>query len=129
MLNNSGINKVILVGYVAKQPRRHTIDNVQTLCFPLVTQEYIKKNSDKTEHLEWHQIKMPLNTISAEHYVNKGDCLYLQGKIQTQQFTDDMGIRRYKTEIIATMIQPMIMKRPELVSTTGMLNNVTEDID
>lgn len=114
MLNNSGVNKVILVGYVARQPRRHNINDTQMLCFPLVTQEYIKKNGVNVEHLEQHQIKVPLNCSGVDYFVNKGNMVYLQGKIQTQQFTDEQGIKRYKTEIVANFVQRMVAEVPDL---------------
>lgn len=113
MLNNSGVNKVLLVGYVGKQPRRHTVNDVQMLCFPMVTQEFIKKNGEKNEHLEWHQVKVPVNGAGMDCEINKGNLIYLQGKIQTQQFLDEQGIKRYKTEIIANFVQLLNISTPE----------------
>jgi single-strand DNA-binding protein len=114
MLNNSGVNKVLLVGYIGKQPRRHTFNDMQMLCFPLVTQEFIKKNGERTEHLEWHQIKVPINSPGVDYNIIKGNLIYLQGKIQTQQFVDEQGIKRYKTEIIASFVQLLTVNTPEL---------------
>lgn len=107
MLNNSGVNKVILVGQVAKQPRRHSFNGVQFLCFPLITQEFIKKNGQRIEHLEFHQIKLPIESLEEDFQFNKGDQVYIQGKIQTQQFVDEQNVKRYKTDIIANFIQPL----------------------
>lgn len=117
MLNNSGVNKVLLAGYVGKQPRKHSIHDTQMLCFPLVTQEFIKKNGENTEHLEWHQIKMPLDSAGIDYLINKGDLVYLQGKIQTQQFTDEQGIKRYKSEIVASYVQLLSLEAPQLKQT------------
>jgi len=102
MLNNSGINKVFLVGHIGKEPRLHTVSGEQELlCFPLVTNEFIKKNGETIEHIEWHQIKIPATVYqSTNSKLVKGNLVYLEGKITTRSFTDDMGIKRYKSEIL-----------------------------
>lgn len=113
MLSNSGINKVFLVGHIGKDPHWHSANNEpKMLCFPMVTTELIKKNGSSIEHVEWHQIKLPENFVEDEHSLKKGLLIYVQGKIQTRQFTDEQHIKRYKTEIIAFQVQ--------------VLNNTTE---
>ncbi|WCT12549.1 single-stranded DNA-binding protein [Mucilaginibacter jinjuensis] len=106
MLSNSGINKVFLVGYIGKEPRWHSANNEpKMLCFPMVTTEFIKKNGTSVEHVEWHQIKIPENFVEDETLLKKGQLVYVQGKIQTRQFTDEQQVKRYKTEILAQQVQ------------------------
>ncbi|MBS7565032.1 single-stranded DNA-binding protein [Mucilaginibacter sp. Bleaf8] len=100
MFNNAGINKVFLVGHVGKTPRMHSQPDGQSFfCFPLVTTEFIKKDGQNTEHIEWHQIKVPTNFDAVES-LDKGQLIYLEGKIKTRSFVDEAGIKRYKAEIV-----------------------------
>ncbi|OKS89184.1 hypothetical protein RG47T_4666 [Mucilaginibacter polytrichastri] len=71
----------------------------------MVTTEFIKKNGASVEHIEWHQVKIPHNYVDADNVLKKGQLVYIQGKIQTLQFTDEQHIKRYKTEIMAQYIQ------------------------
>jgi len=106
MLNNSGINKVFLVGHIGKEPRLHTLNEQEQLCFPLVTNEFIKKNGETIEHIEWHQIKIPLNIYQAANCkLAKGNLVYIEGKISTRSFVDDTGIKRYKSEILVNKLE------------------------
>ncbi|WP_158828183.1 single-stranded DNA-binding protein [Mucilaginibacter lacusdianchii] len=103
MFNNAGINKVFLVGHVGKAPRLHAQPDGQSFyCFPLVTTEFIKKEGQNTEHIEWHQIKIPVaSSFDNVAQLEKGQLIYLEGKIKTRSFVDEAGVKRYKAEIIA----------------------------
>lgn len=106
MLSNSGINKVFLVGYIGKEPRWHSLGTEpKMLCFPMVTTEFIKKNGSSVEHIEWHQIRVSTGFADSESAFKKGQLVYVQGKIQTRQFTDEQQVKRYKTEIVVQYIQ------------------------
>jgi len=98
----SGINKVILVGHLGKDPEiKYLQDNVAVLTFPLATSEFIVKNGIKTEQTEWHNIVMWRTLAEAGHKVlRKGKLIYIEGKARTRSFEDKEGIRRYSTEII-----------------------------
>jgi single-strand DNA-binding protein len=99
----SGINKVILVGHLGKDPDfRYLPDSVAVLSFPLATSEYIIKNGVKTEHTEWHNIVMWRSLAETGHKtLRKGKLIYIEGKCRTRSFDDKEGIKRYTTEIIA----------------------------
>ncbi len=107
MFTNSGINKVFLLGSIGKEPRLLNFDDQQNvLCFPLVTNETIKKNGEDFELTEWHNIKVPKEVAaSTRQTLQKGHLLYLEGKIQTRSFYDDKQIKNYKLEIIVTKFQ------------------------
>ncbi|WP_345955521.1 single-stranded DNA-binding protein [Mucilaginibacter sp. PAMB04168] len=102
MFNNAGINKVFLVGHVGKTPRLHTqADGLNFFSFPLATNEFIKKNNQSVEHVEWHQVKIPVPMLSeTAPDLNKGHLIYLEGKIKTKCYTDELGIKRYKSEVL-----------------------------
>ncbi|MEZ2334320.1 single-stranded DNA-binding protein [Mucilaginibacter sp. RCC_168] len=98
----SGVNKVILVGHIGKDPEfRYLQDNTAVLSFPLATSEFVIKNGIKTEHTEWHNIVMWRSLAEAAHKtLRKGKLIYIEGKCRTQSFEDKEGIKRYTTEII-----------------------------
>ena len=99
----SGINKVILVGHLGKDPEvRHLDNNVSVASFPLATSETYNKDGRRVEQTEWHNIVMwrGLADIAAK-YLYKGKLVYIEGKIRTRNYEDKEGIKRYATEIVA----------------------------
>jgi single-strand DNA-binding protein len=99
----SGINKVILVGHLGRDPElRHLTDNVAVTSFPLATTDSIVKNGVKTEQTEWHNIVMWRGLAEAASTIlTKGKLIYLEGKLRTRSFDDKNGVRKYTTEIVA----------------------------
>lgn len=99
----SGINKVMLVGHLGKDPEFRMIENdVAVVSFPLATSEIFSKNGIKTEQTEWHNIVMWRGMAeSAAKVLHKGKLVYLEGKLRTRSFEDKTGIKRYTTEIVA----------------------------
>jgi len=116
MLNNSGINKVFLVGTIDREPRWHKSNSMNDfLCFTLITKELIRKNFADTEHIEVHHIKVPANHPDVERLdLRRGQLLHVTGKIQTKTMIDEMEIKRYKTEIMALQLQ-VLSPAPVLV--------------
>jgi single-strand DNA-binding protein len=99
----SGINKVILVGHLGKDPEiRHLEGGVAVASFPLATSETFNKDGRKVEQTEWHNIVMwrGLADVAAK-YLQKGKLVYIEGKIRTRSFEDREGIKKYTTEIVA----------------------------
>ena len=100
----SGINKVILVGRLGKDPEIRTFENnVKKASFTLATSEYFKdKSGNRIEQTEWHNIYCWRNLAeNAEKYLNKGKLIYLEGKLRTRSWEDN-GNKRYITEIEAS---------------------------
>lgn len=99
----SGINKVILVGHLGKDPEiRHLEGNVTVASFPLATSEMFNKDGRRVEQTEWHNIVMwrGLAEVAAK-YLFKGKLVYIEGKLRTRTYEDKEGIRRYTTEVVA----------------------------
>jgi len=99
----SGINKVILVGHLGKDPEiRHLEGNVTVASFPLATSEMYNKDGRRVEQTEWHNIVMwrGLAEVAAK-YLFKGKLVYVEGKLRTRSYEDKGGIRRYTTEVVA----------------------------
>lgn len=101
----AGVNKVILVGNVGKDPEmRNTKDGKKIATFSLATSESWKdKNTgERKETTEWHRIVVFNENIAGvvEKYVHKGSKLYIEGSQKTRKWTDNDGIERYTTETV-----------------------------
>ena len=97
----AGINRVILVGNLGKDPEVMTFDNgVKKASFSLATTEsYKNKEGAKVDQTEWHNIVVWRGLAEvAERYLRKGSQIYLEGKIKTRSYEQD-GIKKYITEI------------------------------
>ncbi len=99
----SGINKVILVGHLGKDPEyRHLEDGVAVASFPLATSEIILKDGKKTELTEWHNIVLWRGLADiAQQMLTKGKLVYIEGKLKTRSFESREGVKKYTTEIVA----------------------------
>jgi len=98
----SGVNKVILVGHLGKDPEiRHLEGNVTVANFPLATSEIYNKDGRRVEQTEWHNIVMwrGLAEVAAK-YLFKGKLVYIEGKLRTRTYEDRGGVRRYTTEVV-----------------------------
>ncbi len=99
----SGINKVILVGHLGKDPEvRHLEGGVSVASFPLATSETYNKDGRKIEQTEWHNIVMWRGLADvASKYLQKGKLVYIEGKLRTRSFEDKEGHKKYTTEVVA----------------------------
>jgi len=111
----AGINKVILVGNLGKDPEvRHLEGGTSVANFTLATNEYYRdKQGTRVERTEWHNISAWRGLAEvAEKYLKKGQQVYIEGKIRTRQYQDKDNQTRYITEIIADEIT-MLGGRPQ----------------
>lgn len=116
----AGVNKVILIGNLGKDPELKYLEgNIARASFSLATSEAFKdKSGNRIDHTEWHNIVMWRNNAeNAEKYLKKGTMIYLEGKIQTRQWTDKEGQKRNVTEIIADTFR-ILSKRENSGNTT-----------
>jgi single-strand DNA-binding protein len=105
----AGINKVILVGRLGKDPEvRYTPSGATVANFTMATSEEWKdkESGEKQERTEWHRIVAwrRLGEICGE-YLRKGKQVYIEGKLQTRSWDDRDGNKRYTTEIVASSMQ------------------------
>jgi len=97
----AGINKVILIGNLGRDPETMTFDNgVKKTTFSLATSEsYKNKEGNRVDQTEWHNIVLWRGLAEvAEKYLQKGSQIYLEGKIKTRSYEQD-GKKKYVTEI------------------------------
>jgi single-strand DNA-binding protein len=99
----SGINKVILVGHLGKDPEyRHLEDGVAVASFPLATSEIILKDGKRAELTEWHNIVLWRGLADiAQQLLAKGKLVYIEGKLKTRSFESREGIKKFTTEVVA----------------------------
>jgi len=100
----SGINKVILVGFLGRDPEIRTFENgSKRASFSLATTEIRKdKEGNRIELTEWHNIVMWRNLADlAEKYLTKGRQIYVEGRLRTRNWDDANGVRHYITEVEA----------------------------
>jgi single-strand DNA-binding protein len=100
----ASINRVILVGNLGKDPEiRHTEAGITVARFPIATSEtYKDKTGNKVERTEWHNIVAWRGLAEvAEKYLKKGQSVYIEGKIRSNNYQDKEGVQRYSIEIVA----------------------------
>ncbi|MBE0642918.1 MAG: single-stranded DNA-binding protein [Bacteroidetes bacterium] len=98
-----GLNKVMLIGHLGSDPElRYTEGNVPVATFNVATNEsYKDQNGNLVDRTEWHRCVAwrKLAELFGE-YLKKGSKVYLEGKLQTRQWDDKDGNKRYTTEIV-----------------------------
>jgi len=129
----AGANKVILIGNLGKDPElRYLEGNIAKLSFSLATTEVYKdKNGNKVEHTEWHNIIMWRGIAeNAEKLLKKGMQVYIEGKLQTRQWTDKDGQKKNITEVIAENFN-LLQRRETNTSgaNTSFESNTDSNID
>ena len=105
----AGINKVIIVGNLGKDPEVTYVPSGAAVAkFSVATSETWKDKTsgEKKERTEWHRIVAwdKLGEICGK-YLSKGRQVYVEGKLQTHSYDDKEVVKRYVTEIIAQEVQ------------------------
>lgn len=119
----AGINKVILIGHLGKDPDIKSMTAGGKLAsFSLATTEsYKDKNGERQEITEWHNVVFygPIVQV-IEKYLKKGHLTYVEGKIKTKSYEDKNGVKKFQTEIIGYTINILNLSRDK---------NSKDDID
>jgi single-strand DNA-binding protein len=101
----AGVNKVILVGRLGKDPETKSFANGGSVVkFSLATSETWrdKQSGERKEKTEWHNVVIFNEALGkiASQYLRKGSEVYLEGSIETRKWQDQSGADRYTTEIV-----------------------------
>ena len=101
----AGVNKVILVGNLGKDPdvrRTNAGDPIVNLSVATSESWRDKQTGERKEKTEWHRVVIFNDNLGkvAEQYLRKGSKVYLEGQLQTRKYTDKDNIERYSTEIV-----------------------------
>ncbi len=116
------VNKVILIGRLGADPEvRYAQDGAMVTNFNLATDEQWKdKNGEKVQKTEWHRIVTfrKLAEICGS-YLAKGRLVYIEGRLQTRNWDDKDGNKRYTTEIVASNMQMLERKEQGAYQSNG----------
>ncbi len=109
----ASVNKVILAGRCGKDIEiKFAPSGLQIGNFSIATSESFKKGDNWEEKTEWHNIVCFNNTAEyATEKALKGNMVYVEGKLQTKSWDDGNGQKRYKTEIVASVIKNLTPKQ------------------
>jgi len=99
------VNKVILIGNLGRDPEVRTLPSGdRVVSFSLATTEsWRDKNSgERRDRTEWHNISIFNENLGriAEQYCRKGSKIYLEGQLQTREYTDKDGNQRKATDVV-----------------------------
>jgi len=125
----AGINKVILIGNLGRDPEmRYTPNSIAVCSFSVATSEtYKDKNSgERITQTEWHNIVLWRGLAeTSEKYLRKGSKVYIEGKLKTRKWDDNQGVTRYSTEIVADVMQMLDKK---VTDTPGSFVSETPEV-
>ncbi|WP_420392617.1 single-stranded DNA-binding protein [Acuticoccus sp.] len=99
------VNKVILIGNLGADPEiRRTQDGRPIANLRIATSETWRDRStgDRRERTEWHRVVVFSEGLCRviEQYVRKGSKVYVEGSLQTREWEDQQGVKRYSTEVV-----------------------------
>jgi single-strand DNA-binding protein len=104
----ASVNKVILIGNLGKDPEvRYTPSGAAVANFNIATNEnWTNKEGKKEERTEWHRI-VCWNKIAelCGEYLSKGRTVYVEGRLQTREWNDKEGNKKYTTEVVAQTVK------------------------
>lgn len=108
-----GINKVILIGNLGDEPAYRTTNNgTAVVNLSLCTSDtYKDAQGNDIDASEWHRLVIwGKGADVARQYMHKGTKLYVEGKLQTREYTDKQNVKRYITEIVVQDFQMLSKK-------------------
>ena len=102
------VNKAIIVGRLGSNPEiRYTSNGTAVANFNVATSEHWSdKEGQKQERTEWHRVVVWSKLAeTCNQYLSKGREVYAEGRLQTRQWEDQKGNKRYTTEIVAATVR------------------------
>lgn len=104
----ASVNKVILIGNLGDDPEvRYTGTGQAVATIRMATNErWTDKGGQQQERTEWHRVIVwGKQAEQCKEYLSKGRQIYVEGRLQTREWNDKEGHKRYTTEIVAQRIQ------------------------
>lgn len=98
----------MLIGNLGTNPEIRTLPSGSKVAtFNIATSEnYTNKNGEKVEQTEWHRIELWDNLAEiGEKFLQKGDSVYIEGKLRTEKYTDANGIEKFIVKIRGNSMQ------------------------
>jgi len=104
----SGVNKAILIGRLGRDAElRFTQTGQPVSSLSLATDDqWTDKDGNKQKRTEWHRVSIWGKTAeNLNKYLVKGKQIYVEGRLQTREWEDKDGVKRYTTEVVALTVQ------------------------
>ncbi|MCU0340416.1 MAG: single-stranded DNA-binding protein [Spirosomaceae bacterium] len=104
----AGVNKVILLGNLGSDPEVRHLENGSVVArFNIATSEsYTNRSGERVEQTEWHRIELWDNLAKvAEQYLRKGNTVYIEGKLRSENWVDKEGKQREGKTVRANTMQ------------------------
>jgi len=102
---SNGLNKVLIIGNLGSDPEiKYTSSGSAVANLSIATSERWKDRNtgEQKEQVEWHRVVLFSRLAEiAEQYLKKGSKVFVEGKLQTRDWEDAEGKKRYTTEVIA----------------------------
>ncbi len=131
-----GVNKVILVGNVGKNPDVVTFPSdgptpVKKASFPLATTEARRnRENERVEITEWHNIVCWRGLADvAERILCKGAQIYIEGRLQSRTWEDKEGNKRHVTEVVAENLLLLSKRQQDEPRTNPLMEILTPDTE
>ena len=123
------VNKAIILGNLTRDPEIKTISSGQTVAsFSIATNRFWKDKTsgEKKKSAEYHNI-IAWGRLAeiAQQFLTKGSLVYIEGRLQTRNWEDQQGNKKYKTEIVAEKMQ-LGPRGTGATSNTSPINKDTE---
>lgn len=121
----AGLNKVILIGRLGRNPEVYTSENGnRKITVSLATSErYRDKEDNWQEQTDWHNIvaigNLANDIAEGRRNYSKGDLMYVEGKLKYRQYTNQNGVLCNITEILADRMMQLAPARPATQSSYG----------
>lgn len=105
---SASLNKVMIIGNLGRDPELRTTEGGQSVATLNVatTDTWVDKSGNKQERTEWHRVNVwGRQGENVAKYLKKGRSVYVEGRIQTREYTDKEGVKKYATDIVADIVQ------------------------
>lgn len=124
-------NRVELCGNVGNEPTiRYMPNGDAVLSLRLATQESWKDAKDQWQtHTEWHTVVMYRKLAERAEGYKKGDCIHVDGRKFTRQWTDDKNVKRTSVEIIAEDHHRVALDREDREQSAPLPTDAGEESD
>src|SRR3989339_665599 len=102
------VNKVMIVGRLVDNPEARTTSSGKTVCSLRIATNRVwtDANRQRQEETEYHSVVAWGRTGEiASQYLQKGNMVYIEGRLKTRSWQDSTGVKKYRTEIIAERLQ------------------------
>ena len=130
-MQKNSVNKVIIVGNLGQDPEaRFTPQGTAVTNLSVATNESWKNQSGELQdRTEWHRVVMYGKMAeTASEYMKKGQMVYVEGRLQTNEWEDQNQVKRKTTEIRCDNFT-MLGRRSDSTHGSTAPNNKTEDQD